>query len=61
MNLTNLDDFAIPRELMEWLLANIKPGNKVLEFGSGSGTIELCKHYEVWSIEHAEEWVGHCP
>ena len=30
----------------------------ILELGSGTGTIELVKHYTVYSIEHQKQWVG---
>ena len=57
---SNLDDFAISIELFSWVKENISEGSFVLEFGSGSGTIELCKHYNVYSVEHDEQWIEYC-
>lgn len=56
----NLNDFAISSEMFSWIKDNIPFGSTILEFGSGSGTIELCKHYKVFSIEHDKNWIGHC-
>ena len=56
---TSLDDFAISRELFCWIVENIPSGSKIIEFGSGSGTVELTKHFEVCSIEHDSKWLGH--
>jgi len=33
----------------------------ILEFGSGDGTVPLSEVYELHSVEHDEQWVGHAP
>ena len=57
---SNLADFAISVELFDWVRKNINENSTILEFGSGTGTIELCKFYKLYSVEHNPEWVGHC-
>ena len=54
----NLGDWAIGQNLYEWILSNIKKGSKVLELGSGSGTHEIGKLYDVHCIEHSDKWVN---
>ena len=58
MNEKNLDDWAISKEMFTWILNNIPEGSTILEFGSGTGTIELTKHYTVYSVEQDSQWVG---
>jgi len=58
MNEKNLDNFAISKEIFTWILNNIPEGSTILEFGSGTGTIELTKHYTVYSVEQDSQWVG---
>ena len=50
--------WAISQELFDWLDANVKHGSTILELGSGKGTAELVKLWEVYSVEHDLEWVG---
>ena len=40
---------------------NLPNGSKNLEFGSGTGTIELTKSFEVTSIEENEQWLYLAP
>lgn len=58
INESNLNGGALGVEAVEWILANIKHGSTILELGSGTGTIELCKFYNVISVEHDKEWIG---
>lgn len=58
LNLNNLNGFAISTEMFEWIRTNIKEGSTILELGSGNGTIELSKWYNVYSIEQNKKWVG---
>ena len=37
-----LGGWAITEQCFAWMLANVPAGSKVLEFGSGMGTGELC-------------------
>jgi hypothetical protein len=52
INPKNLGGWAIEKSVLDWLLNNIPKGSTVLEFGAGSGTIELAKFYDVISVEH---------
>lgn len=54
----NLDGWAIPREAFEWIRDNIPEGSTILELGSGNGTKELVKWYNVYSVEQSEKWLG---
>ena len=60
-NKNNLNGFAISIELYDWIINNLKKDSTILEFGSGSGTIELAKHYNVISVEQSKQWVGLAP
>jgi len=50
-------EYANSDELQDWLFNNLPAGSKILEFGSGTGTIELAEQYEVTSVEDNEEWL----
>ena len=54
----NLDNWAISVEMYEWICNNIPKGSTILEFGSGTGTIELTKHYTVYSVEQNPKFIG---
>jgi len=54
----NLNDWAISDETFYWLNENLPPGSTILEFGSGTGTIELTKNWKVYSVEQDMQWVG---
>ena len=43
---------------MKWLLDNLPRQSTILELGSGTGTIELCKYYKVYSIENYKNWLN---
>ena len=46
-------------EALFYKIREILPDNSTLiELGSGDGTSELVKHYEVYSVEHDLTWVG---
>lgn len=53
-----LGGWAITEQCFEWMLANVPAGSKVLEFGSGMGTGELVKHFEMTSIEQDSFWLN---
>lgn len=57
----NLGGWAIETNLFEYILNNLKPGSHILEFGSGTGTRELVKYYDVTSIEQNVGWVDMVP
>ena len=58
MNKDNLNGFAISDEMFDWITNNLEKGKIILEFGSGNGTKELTKHWEVHSVEQDLKWVG---
>lgn len=52
----NFGSSSIARELYDYI-CNILPYNStILELGSGWGTSQLTKHYNVFSIEHDKKW-----
>jgi hypothetical protein len=60
-NVKNLDGWAIPKEAFEWIYNNLPHGSTILELGSGNGTKELVKYYNVISIEENEKWLDVVP
>lgn len=58
INYNNLNGWSIGEELLNNLLTRLPKGSTVLEFGSGKGTIELAKFYDVISVDHNEKWQG---
>jgi len=61
VNYESFGGWAISKELFEWILENLPKGSTILELGSGNGTKELVKYYNVYSIEHDEKWLGLVP
>lgn len=61
INYNNLNGWAIPDEMMNWILTNVPKGSTILELGSGNGTKELVKNYKVYSIEHDKNWINVVP
>lgn len=57
-HMRNLNGFAISEELLQWLVHNLPENGTVLEFGSGTGTIELAKNFKTYSVECNPRWVG---
>jgi hypothetical protein len=58
INYDSFGDWAISKEMFDWILNNVPEGSVILELGSGEGTKELVKRYTVYSVEHDENWVG---
>jgi len=58
MDTNNLGDWAIGHNLYQWIVDNVESNSTVLELGSGSGTHELGKIYNVHCVEHNEKWVN---
>lgn len=56
--MSNLGGWAICEGLFKWIRENLPEGSTILEFGSGRGTIELTKYYNVYSVEQDSEWLG---
>jgi hypothetical protein len=53
---TSFEGNSISRDLYEWLLENFPKGKTILELGSGWGSGQLIKHWNVWSVEDKEKW-----
>lgn len=52
------ENWMLPAEAFAWIEANIPKHSTVLEFGSGDGSQRLANRYDLWSIEHDEQWMG---
>lgn len=57
----NFGGWAIEKPLYDWITTHFPKGAKIVELGSGTGTIELTKLYNVWSIEHDPKYIGVAP
>ncbi len=57
----NLNNYSIGINLFKYLLSNLKKGSTILEFGSGYGSYELSKCFNVFSIEQNRDWVNKFP
>lgn len=57
-DVNNLNNWAISEELFLCLLETLPVGSTILELGSGTGTLELSKHYNLVSIEHDKKWLN---
>lgn len=53
-----LGGWAITKQCLDWMIANVPADSKVLEFGSGMGTGELVKHFDMTSIEQDAFWLN---
>ena len=51
-------DWMMPDEIFSWLEENVQRGAKILEFGSGHGSIRLTEQFELISVEHNPDWLG---
>ena len=58
VNTNNLNDAALSTEMFLWILHNFPKDSTILELGSGTGTIELSKHYKVYSVEQDKNWLN---
>lgn len=54
---------AIDKEILALIRQTLPQGSVVVEMGSGTGSRQLARWYEVYSIEHDYEWAhaGHAP
>lgn len=53
-----LGGWAIGQVMFDWINWNFNVGSAIIEFGSGSGSIELSKNYRLISVEHDPEWLA---
>ena len=56
-NAQNLGAFAISVDLFLYIYELLPEGSTILELGSGTGTAELARYYNVYSIEHDQKWM----
>ena len=54
--LTGDSQWMLPSEIFAYLYELFPNGGKILEFGSGEGTLILAETFDVVSIEHDEMW-----
>ena len=52
------ESWMLPQEALEFVLEHVEPGSVVVEFGSGHGSEILSQHFDLYSFEHDEEWLG---
>ena len=57
-NEKNLNGWSLGINVFRWILKNIPRDSTVLEFGSGNGSLELSRFYNVYSVEQNEAWVN---
>lgn len=58
VNKNMLGGWAIDVECFEKILEILPKGKTILELGSGAGSGELSKYYNVYSIEHDPRWLN---
>lgn len=61
VNPSNFGGWAIEKPLYDYIRTHFPQGSHIIEFGSGTGSIELSKHYNLWSIEHDKKFLGLAP
>ena len=52
------ESWMLPSEALEFVIEHVGPGAVVVEFGSGHGSEALSKHFDLYSFEHDEAWLG---
>ncbi len=52
------ESWMLPQEAMEFVLEHVERGSVVVEFGSGHGSEVLSEHFDLYSFEHDEAWLG---
>jgi hypothetical protein len=50
--------WTLPEKAFQWIENNIPFGSNIIELGSGHGSIRLSKNYNLWSVEHDEQWLN---
>ena len=57
----NINGWMLPPEALSYIVENLPSGSRILEFGSGNGSITLSESYHVTSIEHDQLWLNVAP
>lgn len=52
------ESWMLPLEAVAFVLEHVEPGSVVVEFGSGHGSEVLSEHFDLYSFEHDEKWLG---
>jgi hypothetical protein len=55
---SNFGGAAMEKQLFDKIREILPDGKTILELGSGTGTIELLRHYRMYSVEHDKRWLG---
>lgn len=51
------ENWEASEELREFIRTLLRPGQTILELGSGSGTAKLAERYNMISVEHNPKWL----
>lgn len=57
MDENNLGNWALGKNIYQWIIDNIPTGSIIVELGSGSGSHELGKTYTMHCVEHDVAWL----
>jgi UDP-N-acetylglucosamine--N-acetylmuramyl-(pentapeptide) pyrophosphoryl-undecaprenol N-acetylglucosamine transferase len=52
------EGWIMPKAAIDWIEHNVAKGADILEFGSGDGSENLARQYNLYSIEHDAEYIG---
>lgn len=50
--------WGINWEIFQWIVSHLPKGSTILELGSGKASSELNRYYQLYSVEHAEHFIG---
>ncbi|MDA8680237.1 hypothetical protein N9Z48_00850 [Euryarchaeota archaeon] len=53
--------WSLPEKAFQWIEEHIPFGSNIVELGSGHGSSRLSENYQLWSIEHDNEWLNLSP
>lgn len=50
--------WGIDWEIFQWIISHLPKGSTILELGSGKASAELNRYYNLYSVEHAQHYIG---
>lgn len=50
--------WGIEWETFSWIISHLPKGSTILELGSGKASAELNRYYELYSVEHADQFMN---
>ena len=53
----NLSGWSISTDILDFLLEKLNKNDIIVEFGSGLGSKEINKYFDLWSIEHNKKFL----